>query len=531
VSSGEEDTALDRTFRTVDAADYRAEVRLRLQPGTSLNRQLDAGNPLRVLASSTDSTDPRERPGAAVDGNARTGWVAKAGDRLPSIEVTTAGRHRINGIALRPIEGAPTAAPTRVQVTVGSQKFVADVPDDGRLLFPTAVRADSVSVAVLRTSLRVSTDSMTGRRRLLPVGIGELQLLGPDVPAGRVADGIHIPCGAGPRLLFNGAAVDLSLAVPAAAALRGEAVGASGCGSGIVPMAAGTNRIRVEADQLVRPESLTLRRTTVNAAVSRAAFGSLQVRRWSDTRREVHVSTAAASFLSVAENANAGWSATLHGKRLQAVTLDGWHQGWLIPAGSDGVVHLVFGPQPAVIGGLALGALAIVVLLVGALPTRRPGRRALPALGEATPRPLSLAALAFVGLTAAGGLAGAVVVAVALALQARLGPRLIGRTAILAAVPLLLAGVAEAIGPVGSARDLAGSSGVQLLCLLGLALLVMALLPAATPRLAEAAEQGALDEVEGERGEGGGRHGRDQEEREEVAVEDTPVHTPLDVDE
>src|SRR5207244_3463776 len=70
------------------------------------------------------------------------------------------------------------------------------------------------------------------------------------------------------------------------------------------------------------------------------------------------------ALLTVPENANAGWTATLAGKRLAPMRADGWAQGWLVPAGAGGTVTLSFGPGRAY--GLALGAgLVLAVCLLG----------------------------------------------------------------------------------------------------------------------------------------------------------------------
>jgi arabinofuranan 3-O-arabinosyltransferase len=78
-----------------------------------------------------------------------------------------------------------------------------------------------------------------------------------------------------------------------------------------------------------------------------------------------------ASILVVHENANAGWRATVDGHRLHAVMVDGWQQGWLVPAGTHGVVTLDFTPQRSYVAGLIVGAVAVVLLLVLAFARRR----------------------------------------------------------------------------------------------------------------------------------------------------------------
>ncbi|MDP1466142.1 hypothetical protein, partial [Klebsiella pneumoniae] len=55
----------------------------------------------------------------------------------------------------------------------------------------------------------------------------------------------------------------------------------------------------------------------------------LQVKDWLGDRRELKVGSGAASYLTTYENVNDGWKATLNGKELTSLRLDGWQQGWL----------------------------------------------------------------------------------------------------------------------------------------------------------------------------------------------------------
>jgi arabinofuranan 3-O-arabinosyltransferase len=76
--------------------------------------------------------------------------------------------------------------------------------------------------------------------------------------------------------------------------------------------------------------------------------------------------------LSVPENANDGWVATLNGHQLARTRVDGWQQAWLVPAGAGGVVTLDFTPDTAYRTRLLVGLLAALALLVAiAIPARR----------------------------------------------------------------------------------------------------------------------------------------------------------------
>ena len=78
-------------------------------------------------------------------------------------------------------------------------------------------------------------------------------------------------------------------------------------------------------------------------------------------------------MLVVPESVNPGWSArAADGTALTAVTVNGWQQGWVLPAGTSGAVTLDFPSNTTyrigLVGGLAL---LPVLLLLAFLPVRR----------------------------------------------------------------------------------------------------------------------------------------------------------------
>ncbi|MDH6140667.1 MULTISPECIES: glycosyltransferase family 2 protein [Kitasatospora] len=74
--------------------------------------------------------------------------------------------------------------------------------------------------------------------------------------------------------------------------------------------------------------------------------------------------------LRLAEQADSGWQATLNGTRLTPVTLDGWAQGFQLPAGG-GTLAVTRATPLAHVGWTAAQLLLGLVLLVLALPGRR----------------------------------------------------------------------------------------------------------------------------------------------------------------
>jgi hypothetical protein len=114
------------------------------------------------------------------------------------------------------------------------------------------------------------------------------------------------------------------------------------------------------------------------------------VRSWQPDQQVVGIGPGAASYLEVHENYNPGWAAGLDGRALTPVRLDGWQQGFVVPAGAGGTITMTFRPAGTYHLVLILSLLAVVVLLALAAWSflrrpRRPrrGRAARPGAGSA----------------------------------------------------------------------------------------------------------------------------------------------------
>ena len=91
-------------------------------------------------------------------------------------------------------------------------------------------------------------------------------------------------------------------------------------------------------------------------------------------------------LLVVQENFNSGWTASLDGVQLESQIVDGWRQGWWLPAEAGGDLRLTFGPQRWYVAALVAGAVAqLIVLVMLLLPGRRRPRRNPRVRGRATP--------------------------------------------------------------------------------------------------------------------------------------------------
>lgn len=494
--AGEEHNSLDRSVDLAGPGVYRATATVRLQPDGAVDALLDAHSPITAIATSTNSSDPRERPGAAVDGNPATGWVAAASDKHPDLHLILPRRTRVRGFRLLPIEGAPTSFPMNVLIGVHGHLLTRRVPADGVVRFRRQVRIRSLSIEVTRTTARVSTSSVDGTQTFLPVGIGEVRLLGRRAPKPVPARLLTISCRRGPVVNVDGIPVTMSVHGSMTAALQGLPLTATPCGSGDKPLhlRTGTNRFILPASLLVRPQSLRLARNGASPATNLPSV-TPRVTHWGATNRTVDVSAPQASLLIVHENQNAGWRATVNGTTLQATTVDGWQQAWELPAGTVGAVHLVYTPQRTVAIGLIVGAVA-ALLLVGIALWRRPTRgQSLPAVAEGTTATVLAGVIVVVTLVALGSAVGLAVAAVLLLVLRYAGRARWWHPAWLTCSALVLVAAAEFIAPATSSHPWAGSVGVQTLCLVAVGIVLAEGLRARrpAPRLREPAQQRPLD--------------------------------------
>jgi arabinofuranan 3-O-arabinosyltransferase len=242
---------------------------------------------------------------------------------------------------------------------------------------------------------------------------------------------------------------------------------------GPVELHPGVHRVVAASTAQFQPVSLTWRPVDERSGpTARDESDRLEVRSWEDARRVVSVAGGPAAILRISENVNAGWRATLDGSLLEPVVLDGWQQGYRIPAGSAGNVVIEFAPDPWYRGALLAGlALAVGLLALSLVGVRRPlaDRGAVPADLTSPTRVVRI------GTALAAGLVGLVTGGIPLAVgwAAGLVPPTRRWAAMLGVVALLTSGVLVATsagldsGRPGTWADASAAFGLGLLLALG----------------------------------------------------------------
>jgi hypothetical protein len=149
------------------------------------------------------------------------------------------------------------------------------------------------------------------------------------------------------------------------------------CGDQAQSLPAGRVRLSLLPTRVLEPQQLVLHRVDARTPVPPATTAPVALIEESSEHRIVTVNASDVDqVLIVHENANPGWRATMAGKVLRPVRLEGWQQGWIVPAGAGGDVDLRFTPGNSYRVALGTGLLLVLLLaLLGSTDLRRRRRQ------------------------------------------------------------------------------------------------------------------------------------------------------------
>jgi len=480
----ETSVTFSRTLTVPQPVSALPTVWVRARPGPKLADLIAEPDTTRARGDS-DLVDVLGSAYAATDGDPTTAWTAP--QRVvqhktpPTLTLTLPRPTEVTGLRLVPSRSSVPTHPTMVAVDLGDGPQVREVKGSQSLPLKSRV-TDTVTVSLLDWDDVIDRTAL-GFDQLKPPGLAEIAVLGADGKPVAPADAarnrartVSVDCAHGPVIAIAGRFVHTSIHTTVGALLDGAPVNAQPCDRQPIQLPTGQQELLispgpqffVDGAQLSGP----LAAESPTATATPAATGA-----WGPARREVRVPAAAASrVLVVPESINAGWVAhTSTGTRLTPVAVNGWQQGWVVPAGTSGTITLTFAPNSLYRAGLA-GGLALLPLL--ALMAWWPARRRRlddPAARPWAPGPWAAPAVLTAGAVIAG-VVGALVFGTALGLQWALRDRPRRRDVItvwLSAGGLILAGAALSRHPWRAVDGYAGhSAGVQLLALISLAALV-----------------------------------------------------------
>ena len=406
IRAGEEPEGMQRLVEVSDDTELQFEGLVVARASRSAAQLLEPFlSEQQVGATSIYGDDPLVASRFAYDDRADTQWMSAPSDPQPTLFFTWGVERRITGVRL-PL--GPSINPGYTRVVVRGAGRVERLTVTGELTrLSRPIKATELEVSFVKDE----PDSVVSVPQIDLDGGGIVRQFDPDLPTGTV-------CGLGPQVVVAGRTLQTRVDGTLGDLLSGAPMHLSTCSrrepDGPVPSA------RLEAGRTL----ISTRRTAEFDVVAvtgsppagdRALPRAVRVASESGTHLQAEVAAGAEAVVSVPWNYNVGWEARLDGHTVEPIRVDGWQQGWIVPAGEGGTLSVEFGPQRGytlvllagliVAGALLLGAAAM--LLLGRLrrTSGRPTWRAWPAAGAA-PVAARVVVLAFV-VALIGWVAGA----------------------------------------------------------------------------------------------------------------------------
>ncbi|MBB4137958.1 alpha-(1-_3)-arabinofuranosyltransferase [Gordonia humi] len=360
-----------RVLSVPSTVDVHPTVVLRPSAGGALSDLLS--RPSTVTAEGPSNVaDPRGSAAAAVDGDPATVWTApeapvtsgRKKPAKPSLTLHLPTAREVSGLKLTLPDDYP-ARPTKVRVDLGDGDQTVRVADDGTVpLRPT--RTDRIVLTVESSSDLIDVNDL-GFARQSPVGIADIAVL-PTVAAvpADLERPIVIGCDTDPQgplglgLSAGGVVHRLQVSTTARALRDGDPVVATVCPSDPVALPAGEQEVSVNPGAAFTVDSVELRVSDDDPV---GTSTPARTGRWDATSREAIVDAAdTPRVLSVPESTNSGWHARLGDDELRPIVVNGWQQGWIVPAGASGTVALTFDLDTPYRWVLLIGLLLVAAL-------------------------------------------------------------------------------------------------------------------------------------------------------------------------
>ncbi len=325
-----------RTYTLAGPATMRLRASALALPGPGLDALLDRTRPpgrgvLQVSAASTPGAGTAPFPVSLVSGSGGATWIADTAD--PVIHLSWHGKRRITSMIVAPAAGG-AASPLAVKITSPDGTRQADIGFGGAVTFNRPLVTDRIDVSFPRVQQATEVNS-TGQLVTLPLGLSrlsvpalaKLRVVTPDERAP-----FTLGCGQGPSLTIDGRPYPTSVSGTIGELSQFLPLQVRLCApGGAVTSAAGRHTLTAAARGTFAVTDLSL--TSTGPAATGSAARAVTIRSWQPDQRRLGIGAGAASYLEVHENYNQGWAATLNGRPLAAVRLDGWQQGFVVPAG------------------------------------------------------------------------------------------------------------------------------------------------------------------------------------------------------
>jgi len=315
------------------------------------------GGTVETVASTTFENLPEFAPWHAIDNNPLTAWLSDPSNPEPRLTLQWEGDRRISSIDLDLVDGVGRR-PDRVIIASGDLERTAQITESGEIHFAPLV-TDTVSI-----SFPIDESDPLGSF----VAVRDLRIAGStDLRAGTIDDEAALDggCRDDLGLTVHNRAVPVRLHGTIGDLTRFAAIEMEGCSA--VVFAGDTVDVVMTGTATIAADRMILQRLD-RLPVDHLDPGRVaSVTTWNAGNRSVELTEGSETLLIVNENQNPGWQASFDGRPLESITVDGWKQGYVVPAGSAGIAHIRFRPDGLYRLSLLIGLIGAVLVAAAAL--------------------------------------------------------------------------------------------------------------------------------------------------------------------
>jgi len=367
---------MHRIFYVPNPAPYAISGQVTPRAGPALLEYVAGHHRLTVKASSVYNDLPIYRPQNLIDGDVFTSWEASSADVHPEITMSWKKPATLTSVLVQPDHAA--SRPAEMLIRADGQSRLLQVPKSGGLLHFKALVTNKVDITFPKIYRLRTFDTLTKSYTSIPLGISQLEFPAVSymqIMAANFSSPLYVPCGEGPRLEVAGHVVQTEITGTVGDLYNLQPMDFYAC-SPPIELPRGEQRLAaLDAGSPFKITSVTLKDPYEKLPSSPSRSASYLTYRAES--RTVEVGPGPKGILTLAQNFNKGWKATLDGKLLHPVRVDGWEQAWLLPASASPVlVHLSFPPgrlyDLALLVGLVLAAAVVAFALFPRRWSRKP---------------------------------------------------------------------------------------------------------------------------------------------------------------
>lgn len=361
---------INSIFKLVKPESFLVTAQALPIPSNNIIALTDTNGPIKITASSTFQNLPMLAPINLLNPDHSGFWMANSTRADLFLSWNTPVTFNQISFIFSPHFAS---YPKQIAIITPEGTQVVSVNSQGLAEF-NPVTTNKVEIQILKVHKEIGINQLTGYQQVLPVGFKAIDINGLtqlETQTYNTNQLISLGCNQGPEIKIDNQIFQSSVVGTLASLLNSSPFIVRFCPNEI-HLSSKKHTIKEINNSEFRISAINL--IPIGYPVDLYSsfeipkpFRAINVINWGAENRSVEIAPGPASILEIHEDANIGWVATLNGQSLKPITVDGFQQGFIIPAGQGGLIVINY--YPNFLYRLTFGGalIALVILLTFAL--------------------------------------------------------------------------------------------------------------------------------------------------------------------